>query len=177
VLRRTYEGQHCSIARALEVVGERWSLLIVRDVFLGFRRFDDLVDSLGVTRSVLSSRLERLVEEGVLSRRRYQRNPERFEYELTERGTDLWPVILALLGWGDRHLQPDGARPRIVEHEGCGGEVAGHMVCERCGQRPEPDDVRAVLGPGNSGSVRRRGVVPELSAEARAEIGESRGEE
>ena len=135
VLHNTYEGQHCSIARTLEVVGERWTILIVRDAFRGVRRFDDFQRSLGVARNVLTTRLGRLVEAGVLDRRRYQERPERFEYVLTEAGRDLWPIVVALGGWGDRHrVQADGP-PAVVRHEGCGGVVAAAPTCTDCGEQ------------------------------------------
>src|SRR3954470_24586268 len=108
LLNRTYENQVCSIARALELVGERWTILIVRDAFLGVRRFDDFQRSLGIARNVLQNRLERLVEHGLLERARYQEKPERFEYRLTEKGLDLWPVLVSLISFGDRHAAPDG---------------------------------------------------------------------
>src|SRR5215213_5631670 len=128
MLGRGYDNQVCSIAGALELVGERWTLLILRDVFLGVRRFDDFQRDLGIARNVLQSRLERLVEEGVLERRQYQDRPVRHEYRLTEKGMDLWPVVVALMKWGDRHLYPDGA-PVVMEHRGCGGEVDDRRVC------------------------------------------------
>lgn len=106
MLRSDYENQTCSVAAALEVVGERWSLLIIRDVILGLRRFDQIQSDLGVARNILHTRLARLVDEGILERRPYQQRPERFEYLLTEKGLDLWPVIVALLQWGT------GTRPR-----------------------------------------------------------------
>src|SRR5688572_6784396 len=96
-LRNGYEDQVCSIAGTLEVVGERWTLLIVRDVLLGVRRFDELAAHLGVARNVLQTRLERLVAHGILERQRYSERPERFEYRLTEKGLDLWPVVVSLL--------------------------------------------------------------------------------
>lgn len=111
MLHNTYEGQDCSVARALEVVGERWTLLILRDAFLGVRRFDDFQRSLGVARNVLNARLQRLVEHGLLERRRYQERPERFEYRLTEMGLDLLPVIEALMRWGDRWLPSPAPAP------------------------------------------------------------------
>src|SRR3989442_13831999 len=104
MLKRDYEGQNCSIARALEVVGERWTLLIVRDVFLGLRRFDQLQESLGIARNVLSDRLNRLVEEGILERVRYSERPERYEYRLTKRGRDLQIALVGLRQWGDKYL-------------------------------------------------------------------------
>src|SRR3954463_4408038 len=147
MLGREYDTQVCSIAAALEVVGERWSLLVVRDAFLGVRRFDDFQRSLGVARNVLQSRLERLVEAGVLERRLYNERPPRHEYRLTEKGVDLWPVVVALLKWGDRHVFPDGA-PIVLEHRGGGGEVDARRVCTRCGSALEARDVKARPGPG-----------------------------
>jgi DNA-binding HxlR family transcriptional regulator len=144
VLHNTYAGQECSVARALEVVGERWTILILRDAFLGVRRFDDFQRSLGVARNVLTTRLQRLVDAGVLERRRYQERPERFEYRLTEMGLDLWPAVVALMRFGDRHLSgPDGP-PTRLEHRDCGGEVTALATCERCGESLGVRDVRAV---------------------------------
>ena len=144
MLRHDYPGQTCSIAKALEVVGERWSLLIVRDVMTGHRRFDELQKSLGVARNVLSARLQRLVEEDILERRPYQESPERYEYFLTDKGLDLWPALIALLGWGDRHTEyPDGP-PLLVFHKECGGSVSDRGVCERCGETLNARDARAV---------------------------------
>jgi DNA-binding HxlR family transcriptional regulator len=104
VLKRDYIGQNCSIARALEVVGERWTLLIVRDVFLGRRRFDQMQESLGIARNVLTDRLNKLVDEGILERVRYSDRPERFEYFLTPKGRDLNVALAGLRQWGDRYL-------------------------------------------------------------------------
>ena len=108
MLGNDYKSQTCSIAGALEVVGERWSLLIVRDVFLGLRRFDEIQANLGIARNVLQTRLERLVEQGVLERSLYQERPPRYEYRLTEKGLDLWPIVVSLMQWGDRHAPPAG---------------------------------------------------------------------
>ena len=110
MLRNTYEGQACEIARSLELIGERWTLLIVRDIFRGQRRFDEIQKSLGVARNVLANRLDRLVEEGILEKRQYQERPPRSEYFLTEKGIDLWPVLVSLIKWGDKHepLRFDG---------------------------------------------------------------------
>jgi len=115
VLKSDYDGQECSIARALEIVGERWTLLIVRDVFLGLRRFDQLHESLGIARNVLTDRLARLVEEGIFDRVRYSERPERFEYRLTKKGRDLNVALTALRQWGDEYLTkkpPVGLRTR-----------------------------------------------------------------
>src|SRR5580658_562982 len=103
MLGNSYENQRCSMAAALEVVGERWSLLIVRDILLDLRRFDQIQADLGIARNVLQARLERLLEQGVVEKRLYQERPPRYEYHLTDKGLDLWPTIVSLMQWGDRH--------------------------------------------------------------------------
>ena len=148
MLRRDYAGQACSIAGALELIGERWTLLIVRDLFLGVRRFDDLQRDLGIARNVLRDRLNFLVDEGIVRRRRYQERPDRFEYVLTQKGVDLWPVLHAVMGWGDRYAAPDGGPGLVVEHRGCGGVVDDRRACEACGTAVGPHDIRARPGPG-----------------------------
>jgi DNA-binding HxlR family transcriptional regulator len=148
MLGNDYANQSCSIAGTLEVVGERWSLLIVRDVMLGLRRFDEIQSDLGIARNILQSRLTRLQEQGVLERRIYQEHPPRFEYRLTEKGLDLWPTIVALMQWGDRHALPAGGPPVLLEHRDCGGAVDEHRICERCGARLQVRDARAQPGPG-----------------------------
>ena len=145
MLNRDYEGQNCSIARALEVVGERWTLLIIRDLLLGLHRFDELQESLGIARNVLTDRLNRLVEEGIFERVAYQDHPVRFEYQLTPKGIDLWPVVVSLLQWGDKYVYP-GRAPLLLVHKRCGGEVDSHRMCERCGVRLGPRDVEARQG-------------------------------
>ena len=147
MLKRTYDDQVCSIARALEVVGERWSLLILRDAFLGLRRFDDFQRSLGVARNVLADRLDRLVEAGVFERVRYTERPPRFEYRLTERGRDLYPVLFGLMRWGDKHAAPNGP-PRVVLHRGCGGTPDDHLVCAKCGESLSVGQLETRAGPG-----------------------------
>lgn len=148
MLRNDYPGQVCSIARSLEVVGERWSLLIVRDVLNGRRRFDQLQKGLGVARNVLSARLQRLVEEDILERRAYQSNPARYEYFLTEKGLDLWPALIALMNWGDRHSPAPEGPPMLIVHKQCGGAVSDRGICESCGEVLHAHDARALPGPG-----------------------------
>jgi DNA-binding HxlR family transcriptional regulator len=148
MLNNSYDNQVCSIAGALEVVGERWSLLIVRDVFLGLRRFDEIQADLAIARNVLQTRLTRLIEHGVLEKRRYQERPPRYEYRLTEKGLDLWPTIVALMKWGDVHAAPAAGPPVLLEHRGCGGAVDEHRICADCGARLSVRDVRALPGPG-----------------------------
>jgi DNA-binding HxlR family transcriptional regulator len=146
MLESDYPGQHCSIARSLELIGERWTLLILRDVFTGNRRFEGIQESLGVARNVLASRLNRLVEEGILYRRPYQDRPERFEYRLTEKGLDLWPVLVTLLAWGDRHLAEEDVPPVVLVHRDCGGRINDRRICEGCGAELGVRDARAVVG-------------------------------
>jgi DNA-binding HxlR family transcriptional regulator len=148
VLPRRYDTQNCSIAHTLEVVGDRWTMLVVRDAFLGRRRFDDFQRSLGVARNVLADRLERLVDEGVLERRKYQDRPARFEYHLTQKGIDLWPVTVSLLKWGDRYEAGEAGPPRVVLHRACGGEIDERFRCKKCGTDLSHEDVEAVPGPG-----------------------------
>ncbi|MET0957491.1 MAG: helix-turn-helix domain-containing protein [Solirubrobacterales bacterium] len=147
MLNREY-GQVCSIARTLEVLGERWTILVIRDVFNGKRRFDQIQENLGVARNVLSNRLARLVEEGILEKRAYQERPARYEYFLTRQGLDLWPVMIGLLHWGDRYLaEPDGP-PMLIRHKACGGAVDDRGYCERCGERLTARDAFTEYGPG-----------------------------
>jgi DNA-binding HxlR family transcriptional regulator len=147
MLPREYQGQQCSIARTLEVVGDRWTLLVLRDAFNRTRRFEDFQRSLGVARNVLTDRLNRLVEEGLLEKRPYQENPPRYEYRLTEKALDLWPAMIALMRWGDRYLAPEGPPWQIIHRE-CGGDVTERLRCERCGADLGPRDVVRKPGPG-----------------------------
>jgi DNA-binding HxlR family transcriptional regulator len=148
MLGNQYTGQTCSVAATLDVIGERWSLLIIREIMLGVRRFDAMQKDLGVARNVLQTRLERLIEQGVLERRLYQERPKRHEYRLTEKGLDLWPTIVALLQWGDKHGPGAVGPPVLLEHRDCGGAIDEHRICERCGQRLGPRDAVAKAGPG-----------------------------
>jgi DNA-binding HxlR family transcriptional regulator len=150
MLGNDYDNQRCSVAGTLEVVGERWSLLIVRDVLLGLRRFDEMQANLGVARNVLQTRLTRLIDHGVLERRLYQEHPPRYEYRLTDKGLDLWPTMVALMQWGNRYASPEAGPPVLLEHRDCGGAVDEHRICETCGARLSVRDVRALPGPGAS---------------------------
>jgi DNA-binding HxlR family transcriptional regulator len=145
MLRRDYQGQNCSIARALEVVGERWTLLIVRDAFLGRRRFAEFHASLGIARNVLTDRLNRLVEEGILERVPYSERPRRFEYRLTPKGRDLHLALAGLRQWGDRYLseQPPTLLRRASDHR----PVVAALVPEGA-DVVTLDDVQLVAGPG-----------------------------
>jgi DNA-binding HxlR family transcriptional regulator len=125
------------------VVGERWTLLILREIFQGSSRFDSLRAALGISRNVLSARLEQLVESAVLEKVAYQDRPVRFEYRLTEKGRDLYPVLLSLLRWGDRWLTDGGPPPLTLLHRGCGKAISPEMVCDHCGEPLHPGNTRA----------------------------------
>jgi DNA-binding HxlR family transcriptional regulator len=143
-LPKDYTGQACSLARSLEVVGERWTLLIVRDAFWGVRRFADFVDHLGLPRAVLTTRLKALTSAGVLTRVPGERH---LEYELTDKGKSLWPVVFSLLSWGDDFYAPGGPR-RVFEHVADGGRLDGRGQCGACGQSPAPAEIALLPGPG-----------------------------
>jgi DNA-binding HxlR family transcriptional regulator len=147
VLPRTYDGQNCSIARSLEIIGDRWTLLVIRSAFEGVRRFDDFQEALGVARNVLTDRLARLCDEGIMRRQRYQERPDRFEYRLTRKGVELWPAMMSLLLWGDRHYAEDGP-PVLIRHRGCGGLLTPALTCDQCAEQMGPADVEPVPGPG-----------------------------
>jgi len=159
VLHRDYPGLDCSVAKALEVIGERWSLLIVRAVMHGNRRFGEMQESLGIARNVLSARLQRLVDEEILERRAYQESPPRYEYFLTQKGLDLWPALIALLNWGDRYSpSPEGPR-RLIVHKECGGTVSERGICESCGKLLTARDAKQVPGPGAKESAGKAAAV------------------
>jgi DNA-binding HxlR family transcriptional regulator len=131
----------CSIARAMEVLGERWTFLILREAFYGVRRFSDMQRNLGIARNMLSTRLQTLVGAGILQRRLYQAEPERYEYRLTEAGRDLYPAIVTLMRWGDKHLQGELGPPVILRHNTCGHAADPRLVCAHCGEELQPRDV------------------------------------
>jgi DNA-binding HxlR family transcriptional regulator len=148
MLGKTYDSQVCSIARALEVVGERWSLLIIRDaLFAGSTRYTDFQRSLGIATNILKDRLDGFVDAGIMRRRQYSEQPELYEYLLTEKGCDLAPALIALTEWGDRWAAPDGP-PILYCHTGCGSRVSHRLVCATCGRVDDPAEVQARPGPG-----------------------------
>ncbi len=136
------------MARTLDVVGEKWALLAVREVFLGNRRFDEMVRKTGAPRDTLAARLRTLVGAGILERRQYSDHPPRFEYYLTEVGQDLHPVITTLRQWGDRHLAGGGGPPAIFSHR-CGHQLTARLVCESCGEPVLPGDTRRAVQAGH----------------------------
>jgi DNA-binding HxlR family transcriptional regulator len=147
VERKSFADMHCSVAQSLEVVGEWWSMLIVRDAFLGVSRFDDFHERLGISRNILNQRLNRLVEAGVLVKVPYSDHPPRHDYRLTEKGRDLWPVLTTMRQWGDKYAAPGGP-PVQVTHKACGQISEAVLTCSSCGEPMGARDVRAVPGPG-----------------------------
>jgi DNA-binding HxlR family transcriptional regulator len=157
MLQRSYPGQVCSVARALEVVGERWTLLILRDAMLGVERFEDFQASLGIASNVLSSRLKLLSDKGVLERRPDDQRPGRPKYELTDKGRELAPALIVLMKWGDEYYPAPGGPPRLTLHLGCGGNVGADLRCNRCGEQVGLGEVELAPGPG-LGAAHREGL-------------------
>jgi DNA-binding HxlR family transcriptional regulator len=145
MLRRDYDDQVCSIARTLGVVGDRWTLLVLRDLVLGLHRFEQLLISLGVASNVLSDRLNRLVAEGILERVRYSERPERFEYHLTKKGRELGVALIALMQWGDRYMSEKP--PRIARRRSDKSRVSARLIA-RDGSVVTSDELELVPAPG-----------------------------
>jgi DNA-binding HxlR family transcriptional regulator len=153
---KAFADFNCSIARPLSFLGERWALLVLRDLFLGRHRFEEFQESLGIASNVLSQRLATLTDEGIVERRRYSEHPERFEYRLTEKGRDLQPVLLALLAWGDRYTAGEDGAPLETVHQECGHAFHLAPTCSHCGAGVDSRNVRRRPGPGASEEQRRR---------------------
>ncbi len=146
-MRRTsFAEMNCSVARTLEVVGEWWTMLVIREAFNGVRRFDEFQGRLGIARNVLAARLQSLVDNGVLERRQYQDRPPRCEYRLTEKGRDLYPVLVSMLTWGDRWTAGPEGPPMKLTHE-CGHHPAATVVCGHCGEKLDARKVKAEMNP------------------------------
>ena len=141
-----YATQACPLARALEIVGERWTMLILRDLFMGVHRFGELVAHMDIPRAVLAARVGALVEQGLVERRPYAAG--RDEFHLTARGRELWPVLHGLMEWGDRHRSAPGGRRRVFLHADCGTELGSAGDCAACGVTPDPSQVETRPGPG-----------------------------
>ncbi|MEV2225355.1 helix-turn-helix domain-containing protein [Nocardia vinacea] len=156
-MRRTsFDEMNCSVAQCLEVVGEWWTLLIVRDALFGVTRFDDFRARLGIARNVLTQRLEHLVAHDIMVKVPYQENPVRYDYRLTTKGRSLWLVVNAMRQWGDKWAAPDGPPVQVV-HESCGKITVIEPVCAECGERVRGQDLRPVDGPGAAGG---RSILP-----------------
>lgn len=140
--------ENCSFARSLDLLGDRWTFLVLREAFFGVRRFGQLARTLGVSRNILSDRLQKLVANGILERRIYRHDPDRYEYRLTQTGKDLYQPIVAILRWGDEHLSGPEGPPLVLRHETCGHDSAPLLVCAHCREPIRPEDMRPEPGPG-----------------------------
>jgi DNA-binding HxlR family transcriptional regulator len=157
---RPFTDQNCSIAGALSIVGERWTLLIMREVMLGRRRFAEIKRNTGVASNILTDRLDMLVEQGLLRRKLYSEHPESYEYIPTRKGIDLNPVILALLKWGDEHAAPAGGPPRVPVHTTCGHDAHPQLHCSHCGETIQSSELKVRPGPGANAKQLAEGILP-----------------
>ena len=156
-MKRGFSEWPCSLARAVEVFGDSWTLLIVRDAMQGLTRFDEFQRSLNIARNTLSDRLAKLVDTGVMTKRFYQDNPPRYEYLLTEMGRDFFPVLAAMLSWGDKWLDDGGGAPVTLHHRKPGHNIMSQVICVECGEPVGHADIQFCVGPGYP-----RDVPPEL---------------
>jgi DNA-binding HxlR family transcriptional regulator len=148
--RTSFADMRCCLARGLDMIGDWWSPLIVRDLFLGVTRFDELVEDLGISRNLLTLRLRALAANGIVERVPYGQRPVRYEYCLTDAGRDLVPALLALTAWGDRWARPKEGSPILFVHESCGRRFRPQVTCSVCGEPVSAGTVRAVGGPGGA---------------------------
>jgi DNA-binding HxlR family transcriptional regulator len=159
VKRTPFADWPCSIARTVDLLGDWWTPLVLREAFYGVRRFDDFQRSLGIGRNILTQRLNRLVDEDLLARRQYHDRPVRHEYVLTDKGRDFFPVIAALVRWGDRWLAGEEGPPVVLQHRSCGHDLEAEVVCSQCGEPVRLRDVTSRLGPGYPGHRRRAALA------------------
>ena len=163
-MKHEFADWPCSVARAAGVFGDSWTLLILRDAMYGLTRYDEFQRSLRIARNTLSDRLGKLVDAGVMTKRFYQDNPPRYEYLLTEMGRDFFPVLAAMLSWGDKWLDGGGGAPVTLCHHGDGHGIVSRVICEQCGDPVGHEDIRFCVGPGYPDDVR-----PELDMRSRLE--------
>lgn len=140
--------ESCTVGRTLEIIGERWTMLILREAFYGVRRFEQMQRNLGIARNILAVRLQNLVSHGILERRPYQERPRRFEYRLTQKGLDLYPAIITLMRWGDRYVAGEAGPPVTLVHRGCGQPTEPRLTCSVCGEEIHAREMQAEPGPG-----------------------------
>ena len=166
-MRQTsFARMQCSLARSLELVGDWWTPLIIRDLQLGVDRFDALAEDLGISRNLLTARLAHLTGHGIVDRRRYQDHPPRDRYVLTDAGQELVPVLMALTAWGDRWATPEGGPPLVFGHRTCGHHFTPTVTCDACGEPVTPADVDVLPGPGARRSPGTRVLTQVLGGRA-----------
>jgi DNA-binding HxlR family transcriptional regulator len=146
--RSEIDNASCSVARTLDAIGDRWTLLVLREAFYGVRRFEQMQRNLGIARNILAARLQNLVGHGILERRRYQERPERFEYRLTRKGLDLYPPLVTLMQWGDAYMADEAGPAVRLVHKACGHEADPRLACGHCGEALDAREVRVEAGPG-----------------------------
>ena len=144
----TLEDEQCSLARTVAVIGDRWSLLVLRECFLRIRRFEEFQSRLSITRHLLADRLKKFVKFGVLRKVKYQDRPARYEYILTQRGLDLYPIVMSIVHWGDTHMVDERGRPLLHQHKSCGKDFDPVMICSECGEPLNAKQVHTHPGPG-----------------------------
>ena len=154
----------CSIARTMEAIGDAWSMLILRDVFAGITRFEVLHEDLGLSRKTLAARLEGLVADGILERRAYSEHPPRYDYLPSEKGAQLFPVIAAMMAWGDRWGSEGAGAPAIIRHTSCGAVTTAQVTCSQCGEPLELGACTTEAGPAGRTGPRTRVLGPMLAA-------------
>jgi DNA-binding HxlR family transcriptional regulator len=155
----SYRYERDSVKATLDLLGDRWIFLVLREAFFGVRRFGQMQRNLGIARTVLASRLKTLVAAGLLERRQYRDEPAWFEYRLTSKGLDFYPVALALMAWGDKYLTGPAGPPTVLRHRGCGHSAAPSYVCGHCREPLDPRDIQIEPGPGATttpATLRRR---------------------
>ncbi|MDA8081675.1 MAG: helix-turn-helix domain-containing protein [Actinomycetota bacterium] len=170
-MRRTsFENAKSSLARSLEIVGDWWTLLIVRDAFMGIRRFDDFQEHLGIARNILAARIRRLMDFGILERKLYQVKPKRYEYVLTESGKDLKIILLAIKQWGDKNIYEGKGHPVSISHKDCGEEISVDIVCRLCMEVLSDDNERLDWSPGDEMSDNDRRVYSRFNTNSTFEM-------
>jgi DNA-binding HxlR family transcriptional regulator len=169
-MRRTsFAKWPCPIAQTVDLLGDWWTPLVLREAFYGIKRFDEFQSALGIARNTLTERLNRLVTEGLMEKVPYHHEPVRHEYLLTDKGKDFFPVLAAIAAWGDRWIYEDGATPITMHHKSCGHDVRAEVVCSDCGEPLESPDVRFKMGPGYPAKLAERADV--VARFARQEAG------
>ena len=158
--RDDLKDQPCSMARTVAVIGDRWTLMLLRDCFLGVRRFDTFQERLGISRTIVAERLKLLVDEGVLARVRYQDRPPRDEYRLTPKGFDLYPVVMSIVHWGNRHYAGEAGPPMLHRHRTCGHDIEPVLTCRACGEELRAREVEVRPGPGIGDEAAAAAALP-----------------
>ena len=163
-MRTSLSGVNCSIARTMDIIGDGWTALILRDVFAGITRFDQFERDLDVSPKLLAARLDRLVAEGILERRAYSEHPPRYDYLPTKKGAELFPVIASIMRWGDRWTAGLAGPPALIRHHTCGAHTTGKVICENCGEPLDFHDITTEAGPGGKTGKRTRVLGPLLAS-------------